>query len=201
MPALVGSGLFHTCFDTPYNELVHTFHLARDSTSEPSRSESSLFFPDMSGAPDKRSRSMAGVTANSIYFVSILLLSGLATNSIFFCFLFVKNHWLAWRPNQWPLIWETLFSFVPLRNILVSVSDPWRAFWDDTAPFKGPRLASSLASRTTEIQGHSQVCRARRESPRTPSTTTDANLDCAFVENALFYTDPWFWKVNRIKLS
>ena len=26
--------------------------------------------------------------------------------------------------------------------------------------------------------------------PKTPSTTTDANLDCAFVENALFYTDP-----------
>ena len=41
---------------------------------------------------------------------------------------------------------------------------------------------------TTEIQGHSQVgglgngCR-----PRTPSRTTDANLDCAFVENALLF--------------
>ena len=23
--------------------------------------------------------------------------AGLATNSIFFCFLFVKSHWLAWR--------------------------------------------------------------------------------------------------------
>ena len=43
--------------------------------------------------------------------------------------------------------------------------------------------------------------RARRRGPGTPSTTTDANLDCAFVENALFYTDPWFWKVNRIELS
>ena len=31
--------------------------------------------------------------------------------------------------------------------------------------------------------------------------TTDANLDCAFVENALFYTDPWFWKVNRTELN
>ena len=30
------------------------------------------------------------------------------------------------------------------------------------------------------------MCRARRGGPRTPSTTTDANLDCAFVENALF---------------
>ena len=27
--------------------------------------------------------------------------------------------------------------------------------------------------------------------PRTLSTTTDAHLDCVFVENALFYTDPW----------
>ena len=24
----------------------------------------------------------------------------------------------------------------------------------------------------------------------TPSTTTDANLDCVFVENALFYIEP-----------
>ena len=37
------SGLFYSCFDKPYNELVHTFHLARDSTSTPDRSESSLF--------------------------------------------------------------------------------------------------------------------------------------------------------------
>ena len=51
-------------------------------------------------------------------------------------------------------------------------------------------LASCVASGTTEIQGHRQVCRARRKGPRTLSTTTDANLDCAFVENALFYIDP-----------
>ena len=30
------------------------------------------------------------------------------------------------------------------------------------------------------------MCRAKRRGPRTASTTTDANLDCAFVENALF---------------
>ena len=29
----------------------------------------------------------------------------------------------------------------------------------------------------------------------------DENLDCAFVENALIFIDPWFWKVNRIELS
>ncbi len=37
------SGLYHVCFDQPYNELVHTFHLARDSTSTPDRGQSVLF--------------------------------------------------------------------------------------------------------------------------------------------------------------
>ena len=106
---------------------------------------------------------------------------GLATNSIFFCFLSVKNHWFA---HHWPLVGETLLSSVPPSNSLVSVSDPRRAFWADTAPFSGPRLTSCVASGTTEIQGHRQVCRARPRGHRTPSRTTDANLDCAFVENA-----------------
>ena len=53
-----------------------------------------------------------------------------------------------------------------------------------------PRLALCVASGTTEIQGHRQVCRARRGGPRTPSTTTDANLDCAFVEKALVFVVP-----------
>ena len=39
-------------------------------------------------------------------------LQGLATNSIFFSFLFVKNQGFAWRANQWPLVRETLFSSV-----------------------------------------------------------------------------------------
>jgi len=73
-----------------------------------------------------------------------------------------KDHWFAWRANQWPLVREKLFSFVPHSNSLVSVSDHWRAFWADAAPFNGPRLASCVASGTTEIQGHRQVSRARR---------------------------------------
>ena len=56
-------------------------------------------------------------------------------------------------------------------------------------PSSGPQLTSCVASGTTKKQGHGQVCIARREGPRTPSTTTDANLDCAFVD-ALFDTDP-----------
>ena len=47
-----------------------------------------------------------------------------------------------------------------------------------------------LLMSATEILGHRQVCCARREGLRTPSTTTDSNLECSFVENAHFYTDP-----------
>ena len=44
--------------------------------------------------------------------------------------------------------------------------------------------------------------RGKREGTRTLSKTTDANIDCAFVENALFYTDSLIVKSqqNRIEL-
>ena len=51
-------------------------------------------------------------------------------------------------------------------------------------PFKGPRLASCVASETTEIQGPCQVCRATCGGPKTPSRTSDTNLDCLFDGNA-----------------
>ena len=51
------TGLFYCCFDQPYNELVHTFHLARDSTSTPDRSESSLFRPTSSSTSASSARS------------------------------------------------------------------------------------------------------------------------------------------------
>ena len=46
------------------------------------------------------------------------------------------------------------------------------------------------------------MCHARRGGPRTPSTTTDANLDCVFVENALFLHRSLIEKSqqNRIEL-
>ena len=44
--------------------------------------------------------------------------------------------------------------------------------------------------------GHRQVCGSRRSGPRKQSTTTDANLDCAFVENALVFIVP---KVGRAR--
>ena len=54
-------------------------------------------------------------------------------------------------------------------------------------PFKGPRLASSIASGTIEIQGHHQVCCARGKGPKTSSRTTDANRDGAFFESAFLF--------------
>ena len=56
-------------------------------------------------------------------------------------------------------------------------------------PARGLNPDAYVASGTTEIQGHRQVCGTRCGGPRTP-LTTDANLDCAFVENTLSYTDP-----------
>ena len=41
-----------------------------------------------------------------------------------------------WRANQRPLVGKTLISSIPASNSLGS--DPWRVFWADTAPFKGP---------------------------------------------------------------
>ena len=105
----------------------------------------------------------------------------------FFVFAFVKK--IIDVIND-PLSGRTFFSFAPSSNSLFLVSDALKAFSADMTPFKGSRFALCVASGTTEIQGHRQVCRARRRGPRTPSTTTDANLDCAFVENALFYINP-----------
>ena len=51
-----------------------------------------------------------------------------------------------------------------------------------------PPLPACLGNK--DKQGHRQVRCARRGGLRTPSPITDANLDCALVENALFYTDP-----------
>ena len=74
-------------------------------------------------------------------------LSGLATNSIFFCFFFL-----------WPLVSETLFSSVPPIKSLVSVSDPWRDFWADTAPFMGPCALLSELQRNKDTFGCAVLC-------------------------------------------
>ena len=56
-------------------------------------------------------------------------------------------------------------------------------------PFKGPQLALSIASSTTEKKGQCQVCRDGFRGSRTSSNTIDSLLDGACVENTLF--DPY----------
>lgn len=51
-------GLFYPCFDLPYNELVHTFHLARDSVSIPERSDSLFQTFKSSSSSSSRKSSM-----------------------------------------------------------------------------------------------------------------------------------------------
>ena len=90
------------------------------------------------------------------------------------------------------LHWETLLSLVPPSNFLSLYRTLEGLFWSDRTPFKGPRHTSWVASRTKEIQGHCQVCRARWRGPRTSSMsrTIDTNLDCAFVKSPLVFHVP-----------
>ena len=60
------------------------------------------------------------------------------------------------------------------------------------APFKGSRLASCVASRTSEIQGQCQLCRTSHKGPRTPSIITDTKFD--FVKELVL-------DCNRIKIE
>ena len=70
-------------------------------------------------------------------------------------------------------------KFFSLLFLPTSPSSPsWtlkRAFW------LALWLAFCIASGATEIPGHCQVCHASCRGPTTPSRTTGANLDCAFV--------------------
>ena len=49
-------------------------------------------------------------------------------------FFFFLNNWFAWNDASPGRI---LFSRIPLRNSLISVSNHWRAVWAGTVPFKG----------------------------------------------------------------
>ena len=60
------------------------------------------------------------------------------------CFFCKENHWFAWRgKNQWPLIAETRFSFVPSGNFIRLFPGPkkgflsWRGF--STLPHASPQ--------------------------------------------------------------
>ena len=58
-------------------------------------------------------------------------------------------------------------------------------------PFKGPQpQLASLVPKLQRTKAERQVCWAVHEGPRTRSKTSDADLDCAFEENALVFVVP-----------
>ena len=81
---------------------------------------------------------------------------------------------------------EIPFSSVPPSNSLVSVLEG--LFELTRRPSRALDLPRALLPELQRCKD--TVCHARLGGPRTPSTTTDANLECPFAENALFYTDP-----------
>ena len=82
-----------------------------------------------------------------------------------------KNHWFAWRTNQWPLVRLTLFPY-PATPLSLFWTLEW-LFWADAPSFTNPWFVSWVASGTPEIPGHRQVRSNRCKGPRTLSRTTD----------------------------
>ena len=73
--------------------------------------------------------------------------AGLATNSIFFCFLFVKNPPESPPGKSMTPHRGNTIIFRSSSNSHVSVLNPWRDFLADTVPFKGPQPRRVLCFR------------------------------------------------------
>ena len=101
----------------------------------------------------------------------------------FFLFPFCKNDPLSGKLYSLPLLTST-------------PSSPSRTLEGRFELTRHPsRALDSPRALLPELQRYKDTVRCAalgRGGPTTPSTTTDANLECAFVENALFYCDPWF---------
>ena len=90
---------------------------------------------------------------------------------------------IDWLGGQW-----TLVGVIP-SNFLISVSDPWRAFWADTAPFKGPRLMHCFRSyRNTRTLSGVQALSAEVPGHRQKKLTQ--TLIVRFLKTALFTPIP-----------
>ena len=92
-----------------------------------------------------------------------------------------KNEIFRWR--------MILLSFVPSINILISISDPWRAIWADSVPFKGSQLCPRMLLQ--ELKRYHEGCVTL--GPKTPSTNV----------HTTFYKNPQLWKTiisGRIEL-
>ena len=84
-------------------------------------------------------------------------------------------------------LWGRTLLFRSTNSV---VSESWRPFWADMAPFKGPVTRLVHCSRNYRETGtpSCQVCSCTRpKSTRIPSKTPIASLDCAFFKNAFLF--------------
>ena len=90
------------------------------------------------------------VENNQGFFLQFVFKTKPVTNSQIFLYLVGSlSDFNLFGAHQCRLIGKTLCSFIPASNSLISVSDPWGSFWDDTAPLKGPQ--PSLMSPTETV--------------------------------------------------
>ena len=86
-------------------------------------------------------------------------------------------------------------------NSLLSFWDPWRAFWANKAPFKGPKPTSCVAylnvSYAESIVRCVQLGCDRQRSLKTPDTEPRLFV----CKNTLFYNVPRLWSANGAELS
>ena len=111
---------------------------------------------------------------------------GQTTNSIFVCFLFVKKP--GGQINDASSEKHYFLWFLP--------ATPSSPSWTLEGFFEPTRRPSRALTRLVRCFQNSRNCRTLsgvpgcRKGPWTPSRTTGANFDCAFVADALFYTGP-----------
>ena len=135
------------------------------------------------------------VTGTWIWCRGCLPPTGLSiTNAFFFIFTWPqKVVWLSGGQINDSSGRTLFFSFQQLPHLGLR---PLKCFFELLwRPSRTLHFASCVASRTTEIQGHQERCRARRRGPRTPSTWRKPSW-CVCRKHSFFYTEPWLKKAN-----
>ena len=114
-------------------------------------------------------------------------LAGLvATNSIIFCFLFVKNSLLCLKGNSMPPCRGNAVLFCSSQQLPCLCLGPLKGFFELTR--RPSRALDSPRALLPELQRNKNTVRCAAlgaEGPKTVSRITDANLYCEFYENTL----------------
>ena len=103
----------------------------------------------------------------------------------------VKKSLIGLEDKSMTRCWGSTNFFRPSQQLPCLCIEPLKGFFELTLrPSKALDLPLVLLPEIQKYKGHRQVCRARHRGPRTLSKIADANLQCAFDENALYYNDP-----------